>query len=188
MAGAKAAFLDRDGVINRDKGYVFRKEEFEFIDGVFEACRVLESLDYKIIIATNQSGIGRGYYTEDDFQALNDWMLGVFAENQVNITAVYYCPYHPQFGLGRYRQDSPYRKPGPQMLLDAAAEYRLDLRASFIVGDKLSDYEAGRAAGVSRCYLIGDGIELPSDLAHIKVYPDLLGLVRQEFDSTVIGV
>ena len=149
---AKAAFLDRDGVINEDSGYVWRIDDFRFIDGVFAACRRLRQLDYRLVIVTNQSGIGRGYFSEADFRRLNDWMLDRFAEHDADIDAVYYCPYHATEGRGVYRRESPYRKPGPQMLLDAASEHHLDLSASIAVGDKPSDLIAAAAAGVGRSY------------------------------------
>jgi D-glycero-D-manno-heptose 1,7-bisphosphate phosphatase len=181
MSGFKAAFLDRDGVINRDHGYTYRIEDFVFLDGVFEACRRLNTLDYRIVIVTNQSGIGRGYFSEADFQRLNEWMLERFAQENVTITGVYYCPDHPEHGVGRYKRESPYRKPGPQMIVDAARDYGLDLRASFIAGDSLGDIQAGQAAGLGTCYLIGDAQVLPPEYRQIKVYPGLRELMQAEF-------
>lgn len=181
---AKAAFLDRDGVINHDHGYVHRVDDFDFIPGVFTACRQLLELDYRLIIVTNQAGIGRGYYTEADFQALTEWMRQQFLKEGVEITAVYHCPFHPEAKLSEYRQVSPYRKPGPQMLLDAAQQHKVDLRASFVVGDKPSDIAAGRAAGVERCYFIGDAARLTTDYPEYKAVPayaSLLELVQAEF-------
>jgi D-glycero-D-manno-heptose 1,7-bisphosphate phosphatase len=179
--GHKAAFLDRDGVINRDRDYIYRKEDFEFIDGVFAACRRLHALGYKIIIVTNQSGIGRGYYTEEQFRVLNDWMLQRFADEGVTMTGVYYCPDHPEHGIGQYRRDSGHRKPGPQMLLDAAHEHKLDLAQSIMVGDKLTDIQAGRAARVGRCYLIGDKTLLPAAFQDVAAFSSLIELVKHEF-------
>lgn len=178
----KAAFLDRDGVINRDKdkGYIFRRQDFEFLDGVFAACRRLNELGYKIIVVTNQSGIGRGFYTDEQFHTLNDWMLQRFIAEGAPLTAVYYCPYHID-GKGEYRKDSPYRKPGPQMLLDAAADHGLDLPASFMAGDKLIDIQAGQAAGVGRCYFIRGKEELPREYTDIKAYDSLFDMVSGEF-------
>jgi D-glycero-D-manno-heptose 1,7-bisphosphate phosphatase len=177
----KAAFLDRDGVINRDVGYVHRIKDFEFIDGVFHACRRLRELGYKLIVATNQSGIGRGYFTESDYQKVNNWMLECFEKEGAPVTAVYHCPYHPDSGLGEYQRESPYRKPGPQMLLDAGAEHKLDLQKSFLVGDKIGDLEAARAAGIPRSYFIGDAAELPDAYSGIPVYPSLYALVQGEY-------
>ena len=183
MQGAKAAFLDRDGVINRDKEYVYKVEDFEFLDGVFEACRRLNSLGYKIVVVTNQSGIGRGYFTEADFNRLNEWMVRRFLEEGVTITGVYFCPDHPVHGVGAYKRESAYRKPGPQMLLEAANDHGLDLQASFIAGDKISDIQAGRAAGVGHCFFIGNTDALPDEMSNIKSYANLLDLVRQELEQ-----
>jgi D-glycero-D-manno-heptose 1,7-bisphosphate phosphatase len=183
MAGVnKAAFLDRDGVINRDKdkGHIFRRQDFEFTEGVFGACRRLNELGYKIIVVTNQSGIGRGFYTDEQFHTLNDWMLQRFIAEDTPLTAVYYCPYHIE-GKGRYRKDSPYRKPGPQMLLDAAVDHGLDLPSSFMVGDRLIDIQAGKAAGVGRCYFIRGKEELPREYTDIKTYDSLFDMVAGEF-------
>lgn len=177
----KAAFLDRDGVINEDYGYVYRIQDFHFIEGVFEACRRLIELNYKIIIATNQAGIGRKLFTESDFQKLNTWMLQQFAEERAPITAVYHCPYHPQYGVDEYQRESTHRKPGPQMLLDASAHHELDLRTSFLVGDKPSDLAAARNAGVARSYFIGDAGDLPGGYKNTPVFKSLYELVQTEF-------
>lgn len=180
LRGAKAAFLDRDGVINRDKEYVYKVEDFEFLDGVFEACRRLNALGYKIVIVTNQSGIGRGYFTEADFNRLNEWMARRFLEEGVTITGTYFCPDHPEHGVGAYKRESAYRKPGPQMILEAAHDHGLDLQASFIAGDKISDIQAGQAAGVGRCFVIGDPDDVPPEMRNVTTHHSLLELVKQE--------
>lgn len=169
-------------MINRDKEYVFKIEDFEFLDGVFEAGRRLNALGYKIVIATNQSGIGRGYFSESDFNRLNEWMVQRFLEEGVTITGVYFCPDHPLHGVGIYKRESAYRKPGPQMIVEAARDYGLDLQASFVAGDKISDIQAGQAAGVGRCFFIGKPEALPPGMRNVKTYAGLLELVRQEFD------
>jgi D-glycero-D-manno-heptose 1,7-bisphosphate phosphatase len=148
VAGNRALFLDRDGVINIERGYLHRQEEFEFREGIFEVCRSAQALGYLLLVVTNQAGIARGYYTETDFLRLTDWMLEEFGKRQVRIARVYYCPYHPVHGLGHYRLDSPDRKPKPGMLFRAQADFGLDLRASVLIGDKLSDIQAAQAAGV----------------------------------------
>ncbi|MDP2903131.1 MAG: D-glycero-beta-D-manno-heptose 1,7-bisphosphate 7-phosphatase [Methylovulum sp.] len=153
----KSVFLDRDGVINQDKNYVHRIDDFIFIDGVFDACKSFVKAGYKIIIITNQAGIGRGYYTEHDFSILNDWMLAEFKRRGVFITAVYYCPHHAKHGLGQYFQACQCRKPEPGMLMQAASDHDIDLGHSILVGDKLSDIQAGKAAGVGRCFFVKTG-------------------------------
>lgn len=149
----RALFLDRDGVVNVDGHYIHKPEEFHFIEGIFELCRVAMDRGYLLIIVTNQSGIARGMYTEEDFLQLNDWMCSQFYEQGILINKVYFCPYHPEKGIGRYKRDSYDRKPNPGMLIKAEDEFGLDLSNSIIVGDKESDMEAGRRAGVGKLLL-----------------------------------
>lgn len=143
-----ALFLDRDGVINVDTGYVHRADEFQFIDGIFDLCRQARNEGYLIVVVTNQAGIARGYYTEADFHALTDWMRGQFNAEGIVLADVFYAPFHPEHGIGPYRQDSGDRKPGPGMILKAAKMHGLDLAQSLIVGDQPTDMQAGLAAGV----------------------------------------
>lgn len=150
MSRHPALFLDRDGVVNVDHAYVHRREDFDFVDGIFELCRTARARGYRIFIVTNQAGIGRGYYTEDDFHALTAWMQARFAAEDAAIDQVYFCPFHPEHGVGRYKVDSPMRKPGPGMILQAAREHDIDLAASLLVGDMDTDIEAGCAAGIGR--------------------------------------
>ncbi|MBI3901590.1 MAG: HAD family hydrolase [Nitrosomonadales bacterium] len=150
----KALFLDRDGIINLDQGYVYQPEKFEFVEGIFDVCRYADEQGYLLVVVTNQAGIGRGYYTEQDFQNLTQWMLGQFAKQDITITAVYHCPYHPQAGIGDFRKESFDRKPNPGMLLRAQSDLALDLKESMLVGDKESDIEAAINAGVGCSVLI----------------------------------
>jgi D-glycero-D-manno-heptose 1,7-bisphosphate phosphatase len=147
MSGRAALFLDRDGVINVDAGYVFRQEEFEWIPGVFETALTARELGLEVVVATNQAGIARGYYTEEQFAVITAWMRAEFERHGAPLTAVYYCPYHPE-GIGRYRKASPDRKPAPGMLLAAARDLSLDLGASVLLGDKETDIAAAHAAGL----------------------------------------
>jgi D-glycero-D-manno-heptose 1,7-bisphosphate phosphatase len=151
-----ALFLDRDGVINVDHGYVYRPEDFEFIDGVFELVAAANAAGYLVIVVTNQAGIGRGIYTEEDFHALTNWMQGQFILRGAKIDAVYFCPFHPEHGVGKYRYESDHRKPGPGMLLQAAKEHCIDLKKSLMVGDKISDMVAGQRAFVGTLLYIGN--------------------------------
>lgn len=153
VARQPALFLDRDGVINLDHGYVCRSEDFEFINGIFDLCRTAKRLGYLIVVVTNQAGIGRGYYSEADFAVLTSWMVKQFAAEGILIDAVYYSPFHPEHGIGRYKVEAFCRKPNPGMILQAAEEYGIDLALSVLVGDKISDIEAGRAAGVGQLIL-----------------------------------
>jgi D-glycero-D-manno-heptose 1,7-bisphosphate phosphatase len=151
----RALFLDRDGVINVDKGYVHRREDFEFVDGIFDLCRAFRQRGYLLVVVTNQSGIGRGYYSESDFLALTDWMVSVFREQGISIARTYYCPYHPQHGVGAYRSDSFDRKPNPGMILRARDELQIDLGGSILLGDRKSDILAGVRAGVGTSFWLG---------------------------------
>lgn len=144
----RALFLDRDGVINVDHGYVFRIGEFEFLSGIFDVVRVAAAHNYKILVVTNQAGIGRGYYSESQFLELTDWMLEQFAQEAAPVDKVYFSPFHPTAGLGKYLKDDFSRKPHPGMFLQAQREFELDLEQSILVGDKLSDMQAGISAGV----------------------------------------
>jgi D-glycero-D-manno-heptose 1,7-bisphosphate phosphatase len=171
----RAVFLDRDGIVNVDKGYLHKVEEFDFIEDIFDFCRAAEARGFLLIIVTNQAGIGRGHYTEDQFHALTAWMTERLAEQGVRIAKVFFCPYHPTEAKGTYLRDSFDRKPNPGMLLQARDEFELDMQASILVGDKLSDIEAGRRAGVGRLCLIGAGMlpEEMSGLDHVLVCPTL---------------
>jgi D-glycero-D-manno-heptose 1,7-bisphosphate phosphatase len=144
----KALFLDRDGIINEDRGYVIRPTDFLFIDGIFNLCRAAMESDFEIIVVTNQAGIARGFYTERDFVDLTKWMLGRFEKQGVVIQKVYYSPFHPTSGIGEYRKDSFCRKPNPGMILAARDEFGFNLSRSMLLGDKMSDIEAGQRAGV----------------------------------------
>lgn len=157
MKRSRALFLDRDGVININHGYVHTRDRFEFIEGIFEICRTARRLGYLLIVATNQSGIGRGYFSEEDFHALTDWMLQEFHLQGAEISKVYFCPYHPEHGIGIYKRDSDCRKPNPGMLLEAKAEFDLNLSASIFLGDQRSDEIAGRRAGVGCVVLYKPG-------------------------------
>lgn len=143
-----ALFLDRDGVINVDHAYVSKREEFEFIDGIFDVCREAKRLGYLLFVITNQAGIARGYYSEQDFLDLTSWMKCVFLSEACALDAVYYSPFHPEHGIGEYKKDSYCRKPNPGMIIQATREFDVDLGRSVLVGDKATDIEAGVAAGV----------------------------------------
>ncbi|NMH66140.1 D-glycero-beta-D-manno-heptose 1,7-bisphosphate 7-phosphatase [Shewanella salipaludis] len=154
---SRAVFLDRDGVINKDLGYVHTVDDFEYIEGVFDACRALKSLGYKLVVVTNQSGIARGMYTEDQFHSLTEWMDWNFADKGVELDGIYYCPHHAEKGLGEYKLDCDCRKPKPGMLNSAAGFLKLDLSDSVMVGDKRDDMLAAKAAGIETRILVRSG-------------------------------
>lgn len=150
----KAFFLDRDGVINTELDYVSTAESFHFINGVFDACRIILSQGYQIIVITNQSGIARGYYTLSQFSELNTWMLREFKKERIDVTEVYFCPHHSIAGLGAYKVECECRKPKPGMILRAKNEHNIDLAQSVLVGDHVSDIEAGENAGIGSLFLV----------------------------------
>jgi len=144
----KAFFLDRDGVINVDHGYVSNVKDFEFMSGVFSVLRALAQKGYALIVVTNQSGIGRGYYTEEDFARVTEWMLKRLRDEGVELTAVCSCPHSPE-------SNCACRKPAPGMFLKAIGEYSIDPSLSWMVGDKESDMLAAEAAEIRNRVLIG---------------------------------
>lgn len=149
-----ALFLDRDGVINHDTGYVHRADQVVFLDGIFDLCRAARQGGYRTVVVTNQAGIARGLYSEVEFHKLMDWMKARFVEEGAAIDAVYFCPHHPEHGLGAYRRQCSCRKPEPGLLLDAQRDLSLDFSNSILVGDRISDIEAARRANVARRVLL----------------------------------
>jgi len=174
----KALFLDRDGVVNKEKNYLFKIEDFEFIDGVFETCRYFQDNGYLIIIITNQAGIARGKYTEDDFKILTSWMLKKFEEEDIKISRVYHCPHHPDFS-----GECECRKPKPKMILEAQKEFKLDLSQSILVGDKNSDIETGIKVGIKMNYLVETGHPIEENKFDVKIIHSLKDLLFMEVNS-----
>lgn len=154
LVASRALFLDRDGVINVNHGYVHTPESTDWVDGIFELCRFAVQQGFSLVVATNQAGIARGMYDEDQFASYTHWMMKCFEEQGVAITAVYYCPHHPTAGLGCYKRVCDCRKPAPGMLLAARAEYGFDLSRSIFIGDSCSDMVAGDSAGVGCLVLL----------------------------------
>ncbi|MBD3842389.1 MAG: D-glycero-beta-D-manno-heptose 1,7-bisphosphate 7-phosphatase [Campylobacterales bacterium] len=169
----KALFLDRDGVINKEKNYLYKKEDFEFIDGVFETCKYFQDRGYLIIIITNQAGIARGKYTEEDFEILTKWMIKEFNNKNIKISKVYHCPHHPDFS-----GECECRKPKSKMILDAQKEFDIDLENSILVGDKNSDIEAGINAGIHQNYLITTGYKIDKNIFNVKIIDNLQELTN----------
>ncbi len=153
----KAAFLDRDGVINSECGYVHRVEDFVILPGVVEGLALLRAAGYLLIVVTNQSGIARGYYDQAAVDRLHDHLRARLAEGGVTLDAVYFCPHHPQGSISSFAVDCDCRKPAPGMLLQAARDFSLNLPASVLIGDKLSDLQAGARAGVGRTVIVESG-------------------------------
>mgnify|MGYP003671463376 FL=1 len=148
MSKRPAAFLDRDGVLNRDTGYAHRPDEIEWIDGAIEAVALLKARGYLVFVVTNQSGIARGYFSVADVETLHDWMNSRLQEHGGAIDDFRISPFHPDFDDGRFTDLADWRKPKPGMLLDLLAHWDVDLSRSFMIGDKTTDMEAAEAAGL----------------------------------------
>ena len=146
----KTIFLDRDGVINKEVNYLHKIDDFEFIEGIFDVCIYFQNLGYKIIIVTNQSGISRGYYSENDFQTITNWMLAQFKKNDINILDVFHCPHSPNSHCNC-------RKPKPGMLLNAKHKHNINMQNSWIIGDKEADIIAGISSGITNTILVKNG-------------------------------
>lgn len=153
-----AAFLDRDGVLNVDKGYVCKASDFVWIDGAPEAVRYANESGFVVIVVTNQSGIARGYYEEKDVQALHSWMNEDLEKQGAKIDAFYYCPYHPEGTVPNYRRHSDFRKPGPGMIFQAISEWGIDKTRSFLIGDKDKDILAAERAGLRSSLFHGENL------------------------------
>lgn len=144
----KAVFLDRDGTINVDKGYVHRIEDFQFIKGVPEAIKLLNDSGYKVIVITNQSGIARGYYSEGDANKLHNEINGLLKNYEAHIDRFYYCPHHPDYGNEKYKINCLCRKPKTGLIDKAVRDFNIDIKKSWMIGDRESDLIAGINAGV----------------------------------------
>jgi D-glycero-D-manno-heptose 1,7-bisphosphate phosphatase len=176
----KAAFIDRDGVLNEERAFVHRIEDFVFVPGVVEALAALKAAGYLLVVVTNQSGIARGLYSEADYLELTDHLRERLAARGIVLDAVEHCPHLPDAPVARYRLECDCRKPRPGMLRRAIQRLDIDPGASFLVGDRLSDLEAGRAAGIGQCFLVRTGYPLPEEAVARAdgVYDDLLACVR----------
>lgn len=172
----KAIFLDRDGVINKEINYLYQIEDFEFITDTFKALKILQKNGYLLFIVTNQAGIARGYYSELDFEKLNNWMLSKLSSQDITITDVEYCPHHLESGKGKYAIDCECRKPKAGMLNKLINKYNIDVNKSVMVGDKISDLEAATAANIRTRVLVKSGHSIPSTIpAYVdNVYENLM--------------
>ncbi|MEK8031480.1 D-glycero-beta-D-manno-heptose 1,7-bisphosphate 7-phosphatase [Ideonella sp. DXS29W] len=175
-----AAFLDRDGVVNVERDYVYRIEDFELLPGVIDALVTLQRAGYALVVVTNQGGIGLGKYQESDLQRLHHHLRAELAGAGVRLDGIYHCPHHPRSERPEMRGPCDCRKPAPGMILQAARDLALDLPNSFLAGDKVGDVAAGRAAGVGQNYLVRSGHRLSvQDMALADgVFHDLADLVH----------
>ena len=168
----KTIFLDRDGVINKEVNYLHKIDEFEFIDGIIKTCLYFQNLGYKIIIITNQSGISRGYYTESDYQKLTQWMLEQFQYKNVNILDVFHCPHGPE-------STCDCRKPKPGMFLKAKAKHNIDMKNSWMIGDKEVDVTAANASGIKSTILVRSGHKIDESNSNASYILDSIEQSKQ---------
>jgi len=160
----RALFLDRDGIINEDVRYAHRPDQIRFCDGIFELCHAAQSKGYLLIVVTNQAGVAKGHFSEEDVLKLHNWMSEQFARQGILITAFYYCPFHVQGSVPQYSLDSDCRKPAPGMFIKAAADHRIDVGSSLMVGDKNSDriHLAGLRCIIVKSDYVSEGYDVAS--------------------------
>jgi len=168
----KTIFLDRDGVINKDINYLHKIDDFEFIDGIFDVCLYFQSLGYKIIIITNQSGISRGYYSHSDYQKVTQWMLDQFKYKNINILDVFHCPHGPD-------STCDCRKPKPGMFLKAKDKHNTDMEKSWMIGDKERDIIAANSAGIDNTILIRSSHRIDESNSNAKIILDSIQQAKQ---------
>ena len=168
----KTIFLDRDGVINKEVNYLHKIENFEFIEGIFDAYLYFQNLEYKIIIISNQSGISRGYFNENDYKNLTEWMLNQFDKRSISILDIFYCPHKPESKCNC-------RKPKPGMFIDAKTKYGISMRDSWMIGDSESDIQAANNAGISNTILVRSGHSINESNSKSKY---IIDSIKQSID------
>ena len=168
----KTIFLDRDGVINKDINYLHKIDDFEFIDGIFDVCLYFQSLGYKIIIITNQSGISRGYYSHSDYQKVTQWMLDQFKYKNINILDVFHCPHGPDSTCNC-------RKPKPGMFLKAKDKHNTDMEKSWLIGDNEIDVIAANEAGIENTILVKTGHRIDESNSYARFILDSIQQSKQ---------
>jgi D-glycero-D-manno-heptose 1,7-bisphosphate phosphatase len=180
MKNKKALFIDRDGVINSDTGYVYEQNNFIFKKEIFNIVRLANKLNYLVIIITNQSGIARGFYTEDDFNNLMKWVLNEFKKSNCFIDDIYFCPFHKDGKIPKYTKESSLRKPLPGMINLAATEHNIDIKKSILIGDKMTDISAGHAAGIKINLLLNENKSEYNNIHKKIIYTEISNLMEAE--------
>lgn len=171
----KAFFLDRDGTINEDRGYISDISGIYIYPRSIKALKLIQEKGYMIIVVTNQAGVAMGYMTEKRVKEINKYMINELLKENIKIDALYYCPYHPKHGNKKYRRGSFLRKPEPGMIIKASQDFKIDLKNSYMIGDKISDIEAGRKAGCKTVLVrTGFGEKSLEDLRFIEASPDYI--------------
>lgn len=175
----KAVFLDRDGTINIETNYLYKVEEFIFIEGAAEAIKIFHDLGYTVIVITNQAGVARGYYSESDIEKLHDYIDTELQKKGTYIDAYYYCPHHPKGVVKEYAIICNCRKPKTGMIERAALEWNIELGESIIVGDKEIDVQTGKNAGIKRSVLVRSGHSIVEfDTVAGEIYDDLINFAQ----------
>ena len=168
----KTIFLDRDGVINKEVNYLHKIDDFEFIEGIFDACLYFQNLGYQIIIVSNQSGISRGYYTKNDYKILTKWMLAKFKDKVITILDTFYCPHGP-------KSNCECRKPNPGMFIEAKMKHNIEMKLSWMIGDKEVDIEAANASGIRNTILVKSGHEIDESNSAAMFFLDSIQQSKQ---------
>ena len=149
----RAVFLDRDGTINKDIGFVYKKEDYERLPGVIEGLRILTKLGFKLVVITSQGGVARGFYKEEDVHGFHDAIIKDLEEHGINISAFYFCPHHPTEGIGTYKVVCECRKPKTGMMDKAAKELEINKKKSYMIGDRDIDIKMGKSAGCTTIFV-----------------------------------
>ena len=168
----KTIFLDRDGVINKEVNYLYQINDFKFTDSIFETCKYFINLGYQLIIVSNQSGIARGYYTENDYKILTNWMKKQFEKNDVTILDIYHCPHSPD-------SDCNCRKPNPGMLLSAQKKHNINMNKSWMIGDKETDIKAANNAGIDNTILVRSGHMIDEENSNAQFIVDTINSTKK---------
>ncbi len=168
----RALFLDRDGVINVNHGYVHMPKQTDWVPGIFDLARAARNAGFVLVVVTNQAGIARGYYTVEQFERYTRWVHTRFADEGAPLLATYYCPHHPDAGFGDLRTECDCRKPRPGMFMQAIRDFGLDPAASTIVGDSPADIQAAMVAGVGSRWLLqsDDGVAMPATMGATRIH------------------
>jgi len=175
MYNQKSLFLDRDGIINIDHGYTYQIDSFTFVSGIFDLISLFQSKGYQVFVVTNQSGIGRGYYTLLDFQKLTQWMITAFEQKGISIKKVFYCPHKPE-------DNCHCRKPRTGMIEQALKEFHIDLEHSWIIGDKQSDIDLAHNAHIAKSIAIRDN-SIQGATYYFKTIQECLDYLQENQDK-----
>ena len=168
----KTIFVDRDGVINKEVNYLHKIKDFKFIDGVLKSLIYLNNLGYEVIIVTNQSGIGRGYFSENEYNELTSWMFNQFEKNNIKVLSIFHCPHHP-------KTKCECRKPKPGMFFDAIAKYKIDAAKSWMIGDSERDITAANLAGIKNTVLVRSGHNIDENHSKASYFLDSIKDINQ---------